>query len=318
MRILQLSKIDPETLARLADSHEIIDGTGVEQSRVAELIEGCTAVLMRSGLSVGRVELNAAPGLRLIVRAGSGFDNIDVEYAWRRGVRVIRIPGPAAQSVAELALGLAFAVARKIVWADQTMRAGEWRKNDIVGSLVSDKTVGIVGLGSIGTRFAEMCVALGATVIGCVEQPSQLADKRFASKGIRLTDFEETLTGSDLLSIHVPLTPTTLGLLSTKELDSMKPGSLLINTSRGGVVDEQALAAVLERSYPLAGAAVDVHMDESGGSPLGHLPNVVLTPHIGSTARETQKAIGQRIMEILDAFLAGCLDDLLDDAERVA
>jgi phosphoglycerate dehydrogenase-like enzyme len=318
MKILQLSKIDPETRSILAADHELIDAQGVEQSRVAELIQGCSVVLMRSGLHVGRAELEAASDLDLIVRAGSGFDNIDVEYARQRGVRVIRIPGPAAQSVAELALGLTLTVARKIVWADQTMRAGEWRKNDVVGSLVSDKTIGVVGLGSIGTRFAEICVALGATAIGCVEHPSELVEKRFAAKGITLTTFEDTLTQSDVLSLHVPLTPSTKGLVSTRELESMREGSLLINTSRGGVVDEEALAAVLERAHPVAGAAMDVHIDESGGSPLAGLPNVVLTPHIGSTAKETQKAIGHRTLEILDAFQGGHLDELLDDAERVA
>ena len=220
--------------------------------------------------------------------------------------------------MAEWALGLAFAVSRKIVWADQTMRAGQWRKSEIVGSLITGKTIGIVGLGSIGSRMAELCVALGAEVIGCVDRPTEILDRRFASRKIRLTDFEDTLVSSDVLSLHVPLTPKTRGMISSAELSRMKPGSIIVNTSRGGVVDEDDLYETLQRAHPVVGAAMDVHLDESGGSKLADLPNVVLTPHIGSTAKETQAAIGVRMIEILTAFEGGRLDELLDDTERVA
>jgi D-3-phosphoglycerate dehydrogenase / 2-oxoglutarate reductase len=261
-------------------------------------------LVFRSGVNLTAELMSAAPALQLIVRGGSGFDNIDLGYIGERGIEFVRVPEPGARAVAELTFGLMLSLARKIVWADAMWRQGHWVKSQSSGSLLRDKVLGIVGAGSIGAQVGELGSAWGMRVVGCVGHPSEAAANRLAARGIRLADFDEVVRDADFLTVHVPLSEATCGLFDAGVLSRMKPGAFLINMARGGVVDEAALRVQLLNGGRLSGAALDVHAREGDGnvSGLADLPNVVLTPHIGSQAVDTQREIGARVVSIINSF----------------
>lgn len=319
MRISVLNQIDPDALARLETEHEVTIVDRPPQHEVADLVGDSEVVVVRSGVELDDSVLERASRLRLIVRAGSGLDNIDLDRARGRGVMVVRIPGPSSRAVAELTLGLMLAVGRNIVEADASMRAGAWRKSELGGNLLASKVAGVVGLGNIGTVVAELCQAVGMTVVGCLPEPSEITVRRFAAAGIELSSLNELARVSDYMTLHVPLDETTHHMINGRLLEMMKDGSYLLNTSRGGVVDEAALLEALERPGGVQGAALDTHEMEGGGrSIFAHHPKVVLTPHIGSMAVETQAEIGRRLVEIVTAFDRGRIEELLTEHERVA
>ncbi len=238
-----------------------------------------------------------------MIRAGSGLDNIDLEYARNRGLELIRIPGPGAQSVAELAFGLMLNLARQVVLADRLLRQGRWAKHELTGYLLTGKRLGIIGTGNIGSRVGWLGAAWGMDVIGCVEHPSSDRARELQAMGIRLTDMDEVLRTADFVTVHVPLKDATHHLIDAQALARMKPGAFLTNLARGGVVDEAALYRALSADGGVAGAGMDVHECEGEGviSPLAMLPNVVLTPHIGAMAIDAQRQIGERVIEIVEA-----------------
>lgn len=319
MRLTLLSEIDPDARERLQSEHEVRVAYRTPPEEVPSVVSDAEVVVVRSGVQLGKDVLEAAPDLRLVIRAGSGLDNIDVETAQARGVRVVRIPGPSSRAVAELTIGLMLAVARNIVEADASMRRGEWRKSELGGNLLGGKVAGVVGLGNIGSVVAELCRAMGMTVVGCLPDPAEITVRRFAAAGIELMPLERLVEESDFVTLHVPLDETTRAMFDERLLDRMKPGSYLINTSRGGIVDEKALRRALELGEGVAGAALDVHEFEGGGrSTLADHPEVVLTPHIGSMAVEAQSEIGRRLVEIVEGFANGRIEKLLTEHERVA
>lgn len=319
MRIGIISQVDPGALARLQVDHDVTVAYGTAQEGLGDVVAKCEVVVMRSGVQLDRRIIEGAPDLKLVIRAGSGFDNIDLEAARQNGVRVVRIPGPASRAVAELTLGLMLAASRNIVEADASMRRGEWRKSELAGNLLRSKVAGVVGLGNIGSVVAALCRAVEMTVVGCVANPNEFAVRRFAADGIDLRPLEEVVAAADYLTLHVPLDDSTYHMIDERMLGLMPDGSYLINTSRGGVVDEQALTTALDAPGGLAGAALDTHEAEGGGVPAlaGH-PKVVLTPHIGSMAIETQAEIGRRMVDIVNSFERGGIDELITEHERVA
>jgi D-3-phosphoglycerate dehydrogenase len=254
-------------------------------------------------VSISSDVLAAATGLRLLVRAGSGLDNLDLEQVRRRGIELRRIPGPGAQAVAELTFGLMISLARGIVLGDRLLREGHWAKSELVGYNLTGKTLGIVGLGSIGSRVAALGSAWGMRPIGCVDTPSPERTAEFAARGIELADLDGVLAAADFLTIHVPLGSGTRGMIGAAELARIKPGAFLVNVARGGVVDEAALFQELQPGRRIRGAGLDVHVNEGEGkvSPLASLPNVVLTPHIGAATVDAQREIGQEVVAIVDA-----------------
>ena len=317
MRLLLATPISPIAIERLSESHDVVLAfdRGVD---IATLIADREALVFRSGVTISRRVIDAATQLRLIVRAGSGLDNIDLEAAGERGIRMARVPGESPQAVAELTLGLMLSASRNIGKADSLIRQGRWPKHDLGGPLLAGKTVGIVGAGRIGAQTGALCASLGMRVLGCVEFPDADDKERLGNLGMILSDFDSVIAESDYVSIHTPLHDSTRSLIDRDVVARMKPGSILINTSRGGVVDEAAVAAAL-RSGHLSAAAFDVHATEGEGviPELALFPNVVLTPHIGGMAHETQSAIGLRVVEIVEAFLAGRLDETLSTEELV-
>jgi phosphoglycerate dehydrogenase-like enzyme len=301
MKILIASSIDPTAQATLERAHDVTYALDAPQDVLREAVHDREILIFRSSVDVTANVMAGAPRLKLLIRAGSGMDNVDLDYARRHGIRFERIPGPAAQAVAELTFGLMLALARRIVEADRLLRQGHWPKRELAGHLLRGKTLGIVGAGNIGSRVGQMGAAWGMRPLGCIEPPLPPLLDELEAQGIRPASFDQVVAQADFLTLHVPLLPGTQHLIDADVLARVKPGAFLINTARGGVVDEAALYQALTEGGRLAGAALDVHEQEGEGhaSPLADLPNVVLTPHIGSMARDTQREIGQRILELV-------------------
>ena len=263
-------------------------------------------LVFRSGVQITADLMSCARHLKLLVRAGSGFDNVDLEYVREHGLQFERIPQPGAKAVAELSFGCMLALARNLLNADQLLRQGRWTKYELEGFLLTGKVLGIVGAGNIGSRVGQLGAAWGMEVIGCVKRPSSVVTRLRAKDGIRLTTFDEVLSASDFVSLHVPLTDSTRNLIDTEELSVIKEGAFLINLARGGVVNERALYKELTEGGRLRGAALDVHEHEGEGkiSPLADLSNVILTPHIGASTVDSQREIGQRTVSIINSYVS--------------
>lgn len=306
MRILIASSISPEAIEQLKKSHDVVCAFNAPVDKLKSLIGDRDILICRSGVTISAEVMSCAPRLKLIIRAGSGTDNIDVDYVRQRGIQLERIPEPGAKAVAELTFALMLALARNLLHADRMLRQGHFAKNELSGYLLRGKVLGIIGAGNIGSLVGQMGAAWGMKVLGCVEGPSPAVAAELHEKGIQLTDCCEVISQADFLSLHVPLTAATRNMVNAEVLSRMKPGSYLINMARGGVVDEQALYQALTEGKTLRGAALDVHQVEKAGhvSPLASLPNVILTPHIGAQTVDSQREIGGRILEIMDSFTA--------------
>ncbi len=320
MKILQASPIDPGTVEALSRAHDVRSAVNAEPSRLAEAIVDREVVILRSGVQLSGEVLEGGLDLRLIVRAGSGLDNIDLEVARRRGIRVVRVPGMSALPVAEFTFAMMLSLARNVSLADRLLRKGHWPKADLGGALLRGKTLGVVGAGNIGSLVGQMGDAWGMRVLGCVDRPSPTVSQHLSERGITLVTFEQIVDEADILSLHVPLGAATRHMVDADVLAKMKPGSLLVNMARGGVVDEAALLDQLTAGGTLVGAALDVHEQEGEGtlSPFADLPNVVLTPHIGAMALDSQRLIGDRVFDLIQAFCEGRLDSEVQDDEHVA
>jgi phosphoglycerate dehydrogenase-like enzyme len=270
-------------------------------------VNDCEVLIFRSGVNITAQLMNCAPRLSLLIRAGAGLDNLDVDYVRRRGLSLIRVPGPGARAVAEMSYAFMLALSRNLMEADRLTRHGRWAKHELAGHLLKGKTLGIVGLGNTGTEVARLGLAWDMQVIGCVEHPTSERAERFREIGIQLATLEETMARGDYVSIHVPLQESTRHLIDARSLARMKTGAYLLNLARGGVVDEDALRTALTQPGGLQGAALDVHAEEGEGriSPLAGLPNVILTPHIGAMALDSQREIGNRILDIIRRYCAG-------------
>jgi phosphoglycerate dehydrogenase-like enzyme len=303
MRILLASPIDDAAEAELRERHDVVREIGADEPTLAAAARDRQAIVFRSGVSIGRSVLEA-PDLRLLVRAGSGLDNLDMETVTARSIELRRVPGPGAQAVAEMTFAHMLGLARQLPLADRLLREGRWAKGELDAYNLHGKTLGIIGLGSIGTRVAELGRAWGMRVIGCVENPSPERRQHFADMGIDLlADRNAVLEQADFVTLHVPLDGDTRGFIGAAELERMKPTAFLVNIARGGVVDEQALLEAL-RERRIAGAGLDVHVREGKGqiSPLAELPNVILTPHIGAATIDAQREIGRIVVQMVDAF----------------
>jgi phosphoglycerate dehydrogenase-like enzyme len=303
MKLLLASQIDGDAEGQLRRRHDVVRAIGASEPELAERAHDRHAIVFRSGVSIGPEVLDA-PELRLLVRAGSGLDNLDMDAVSARGIELRRIPGPGAQAVAEMTFAHMLGLARQLPLADRLLRQGTWAKGKLDAYNLAGKTLGIIGLGSIGTRVAELGAAWGMRVIGCVEHPSDERRRAYSAKGIELVpDCGAVLERADFVSVHVPLDEDTRGMIGEAELARMKPTAFLVNIARGGVVDEGALLEAL-RAGAIAGAGLDVHVSEGEGkvSPLAELPNVILTPHIGAATVDAQREIGRIVVDIVDGF----------------
>lgn len=305
MKILIASKIHSASIEKLKENHEVVCAFGADKETLKSAIQGCDILIFRSGVDISAEVMAAAPSLKLLIRGGSGVDNLDMNYVSERGLQLVRIPGPGAKAVAELTFALMLALARNVVEANHLTRQGHWAKSEMTGYLLTGKTLGVIGAGNIGGLVAHMGSAWGMKALGCVEHTSTERRKEFERAGIELTTCERILAEADFITVHVPLKPDTRNLIDKEALALVKPGAYLVNMARGGVVDEPALyQALAERR--LAGAALDVHQAEGEGkvSPLAEFKNVILTPHIGASTFDSQKEIGDIIIETIDSFMA--------------
>ena len=300
MRILLASSISEKAKAVLAEDHQLVEPKDTSESSLIEHITSCDGLIFRSGPQISAAVLDAASNLKFIVRAGSGYDNIDLPRLAEMQVHVFRLPSPGAKAVAEMAFAMMLSLARNLRWADEQWRGGNWVKSQATGTLLQGQTLGIVGAGNIGSQTGRLGAAWGMNVIGCVAQLSDEQGNALRRNGVTPTSFDEVIGTSDFVAIHVPLLPSTRRLIGRKELERMKPGVVIVNLSRGGVLDESALRDALLSGH-VRGAGLDVHEHEGNGhiSPLADLENVILTPHIGASTIETQDEIGELIVKCI-------------------
>ena len=285
-----------ETLGRF----EVHQGRPVDAQDFVARIGDAHAVLL--GWDIPVDAMRRAPNLEVISFTGTGAaDFVDLEEATRLGITVTNTPGYAANTVAEHALALLLAVARSIPGHARSMRAGEWLQTP--GFELRGRTLGLVGLGGIGARFAEMARALGMRVIAWTRTPDPA---RAARHGVEFMELDDVLATSDVVSLHLALTPGTAGLLGADRLDRMKPGAVLVNTARAGLVDEAALIARLADGR-IAAAGLDVYDREPlpGDHPLRALDNVVLTPHVAYNTPEATEALFDMAIDNLVDYFAG-------------
>ena len=281
---------------------EVDNRPGLKDAALAEALHAADGVILRSATQI-TAELLESPGkLRAIARAGVGVDNIAVPAATRKGVVVMNTPGGNTISAAEHTIALMLSLARHVPAADAGMKAGKWDRNKYVGTQVAGKTLGVLGLGRIGREVARRAAGLDMKVIG---YDPFLSPDRAAQLGIQaVSGLDELLPRCDFLTLHIPMTDETKNLISTRELAMLPKNARVLNVSRGGIIDEAALAEALKQGI-IAGAAIDVFSKEppSPDNPLLKAPNIVLTPHLGASTVEAQEAVAIEAAQLLIDFL---------------
>jgi D-3-phosphoglycerate dehydrogenase / 2-oxoglutarate reductase len=309
--VLIAEKLAPSVLAELGDEVEVRHVDGTDRTALTEALNTADALLVRSATQVDAELLSGTGKLKVIARAGVGLDNVEVPAATERGVMVVNAPTSNIVSAAEHAVALLLAVARNVAAADASLRRGEWKRGSFTGVELNGKTVGVVGLGKIGQLFAQRIGAFGTKLIA---YDPYVSSARAAQLGIELVSLEELLRTADAISIHLPKTPETLGLIGAEELAKTKKGVFIVNAARGGLINEDALVDAL-RSGQVGGAGIDVYLKEPcTTSPLFELPNVVATPHLGASTREAQDRAGTDVAKSVLLALRG---DFVPDAVNV-
>jgi len=309
--VLIAEELSPATVEALGPDFEIRHCNGADRAELLAAIVDADAILVRSATKVDAEALAVAKNLKVVARAGVGLDNVDVRAATMSGVMVVNAPTSNIVSAAELAIALLLAAARQISAAHASLRNGEWKRSRFTGIELYEKTLGIVGLGRIGVLVAQRLSAFGMNVIA---YDPYVQAGRAAQMGVRLVDLDTLLAESDCISVHLPKTPETIGLIGADELAKAKPSMVLVNAARGGIVDEAALYAALKEGR-IAAAGVDVYAQEPcTDSPLFELDNVVATPHLGASTDEAQEKAGIAVAKSVRLALSG---ELVPDAVNV-
>ena len=277
----------------------------ITPEQIKEKIGEFNIVIVRSRTKLTKEMIDNANNCKIIARVGVGLDNIDLDAAKAKNIRVINAVEGAMNAVAEQVLGLMLSLARNIARADREIRKGNWLKKELMGSELKGKYLGIVGLGNIGKRLGRLARALNMNIIGYDVIP---IDEEFSKEvGLMKSDLDTLLQSSDYVSLHVPLLDSTYHLINAEKLSTMKKTACIINTSRGGVVDEKALYDALKNGN-LGGAALDVFEKEPAtDNPLTTIPNVILTPHIGAQTKEAQSLAANVIAEKIIQILRGII-----------
>ena len=309
--MLIADKLAQSTVAALGDQVEVRWVDGPDREKLLAAVPEADALLVRSATTVDAEVLAAAPKLKIVARAGVGLDNVDVDAATERGVLVVNAPTSNIHSAAEHALALLLSASRQIPAADATLREHTWKRSKFSGTEIFGKTVGIVGLGRIGQLVAARIEAFGTHVIA---YDPYVSPARAAQLGIELLPLDELLARADFISVHLPKTPETAGLIDKEALAKTKPGVIIVNAARGGLVNEAALAEAVSSGHVRA-AGLDVYSTEPcTDSPLFELPQVVVTPHLGASTEEAQDRAGTDVAESVRLALAG---EFVPDAVNV-
>jgi D-3-phosphoglycerate dehydrogenase len=303
MRVLVADKLSAAGVAALERSHEVDVRTGLSGAKLVDSIGVYDAVVVRSATEITADAIAAADRLKVIARAGIGVDNIDVEAATARGILVCNAPQSNTISAAEHTIALLLSLARRIPAADRSLRGGAWERGAFQGVELHGRTLGVMGLGRVGTLVAQRCAAFGMRLAA---YDPYVSTERADQLGIQLVSSPARLCEiADVVTVHLPRTSDTEGIVGTAELRALGPDGMLVNTARGGIVDEEALVAALTDGT-LGGAALDVFSTEPmTASPLFDLPNVVVTPHLGASTKQAQDKAGVMVAEAVDLALRG-------------
>jgi D-3-phosphoglycerate dehydrogenase len=309
--VLIADKLAESTVAALGDEIEVRWVDGPDREKLLAAVPEADALLVRSATTVDAEVLAAAPKLKIVARAGVGLDNVDVESATERGVLVVNAPTSNIHSAAEHALALLLSAARQIPAADASLREHTWKRSSFSGTEIFGKTVGVVGLGRIGQLVAQRLAAFETHVVA---YDPYVSPARAAQLGIELLPLDELLARADFISVHLPKTPETAGLIDKDTLAKTKPGVVIVNAARGGLVDEAALADAVTSGHVRA-AGIDVFSTEPcTDSPLFGLAQVVVTPHLGASTEEAQDRAGTDVAASVKLALAG---EFVPDAVNV-
>jgi D-3-phosphoglycerate dehydrogenase len=310
--VLIAEELSPATVEALGPDFDIRNVDGTDRPALLSALSEASAVLIRSATHIDAEALAAAPQLKVVARAGVGLDNVDIKAATAAGVMVVNAPTSNIISAAELTIGHILSLARHIPAAHASLAAGEWKRSKYTGTKLYEKTVGIIGLGRIGALITSRLQAFGVEVIA---YDPYVSPARAQQMNVRLVSLDELLEQADFISIHMPKTPETTGMISTEQLAKMKKTAYIVNVARGGLIDEDALYVALTNGV-IAGAGLDVFNAEPPvDKKLLPLPNVVVTPHLGASTDEAQEKAGVSVAKSVRLALEG---ELVPDAVNVA
>lgn len=302
-RILVTDPLDPAAADALRKAGHEVDEKKLLPDELLREIGNYDALLVRSETKVTKAVLGVADRLKVVGRAGVGVDNIDTVAAKERGVAVVNAPLAATNAVAELTLAHMLALCRQVPRADATTKEGKWEKKGLMGIELQGRTLGLIGVGRIGGRVAELCRAFGMKVV--VYDPYVDAARAREIGATKVETPAEVVQQADFISVHVPLTPETKHLVNADLLQQAKKGSYFLNVARGGIIDEKALFDSIKSGH-VGGCGLDTFEAEPlKASPLASLPNVIFTPHLGASTHEAQSKAGMMVAEQVRKVLAG-------------
>lgn len=310
--VLIAEELSPATVDALGPDFDIRQVDGTDRPALLASLADANAILVRSATQVDAEALAAAPQLKVIARAGVGLDNVDIKAATAAGVMVVNAPTSNIISAAELTVGHILSLARHIPQAHNALAQGQWKRSKYTGTELYEKTIGIIGLGRIGALITARLQAFGTKVVA---YDPYVTSARAQQLGVQLVTLDELLEQSDFITIHMPKTPETTGMISTAQLALMKPTAYIVNVARGGLIDEAALHEALITGT-IAGAGLDVFVSEppTDDALLG-LPNIIVTPHLGASTDEAQEKAGVSVARSVRLALGG---ELVPDAVNVA
>ncbi len=310
--VLIAEELSPATIEALGPDFDVRTVDGTDRPALLESVASANAILVRSATKVDAEVISAAPNLQVVARAGVGLDNVDIKSATTAGVMVVNAPTSNIISAAELTVGHILSLARHIPAAHAALAQGQWKRSAYTGTELYEKNIGIIGLGRIGALITERLKSFGTNVLA---YDPYVTSARAQQLGVQLVSLDELLEQSDFITIHMPKTPETTGMISTPQLAKMKKTAYIVNVARGGLIDEDALFTALSTGV-IAGAGLDVFVNEPPkDSPLLSLPNVVVTPHLGASTDEAQEKAGIAVAKSVRLALAG---ELVPDAVNVA
>lgn len=310
--VLIAEELSPATVEALGPDFDVINVDGTDRPALLAALAEASAILIRSATQVDAEAIAAAKQLKVIARAGVGLDNVDIKSATAAGVMVVNAPTSNIISAAELTIGHILSLARHIPAAHGALAAGQWKRSKYTGVEIFEKTVGIIGLGRIGALITARMQAFGTKIVA---YDPYVTATRAQQLGVTLLPLDELLAQSDFVTIHMPKTPETTGMISDAQLALMKPTAFIVNVARGGLIDEDALYRALTGNV-IAGAGLDVYVSEPPtGSNLLDLPNIVVTPHLGASTDEAQEKAGVSVARSVRLALSG---ELVPDAVNVA
>ncbi len=310
--VLIAEELSPATLDALGPDFDVRQVDGTDRPALLSALADANAVLVRSATKIDAEALQAAPVLKVVARAGVGLDNVDIKSATTAGVMVVNAPTSNIISAAELTIGHILSLARRIPAAHGSLSQGQWKRSSFTGTELFEKTVGIIGLGRIGALIAARLNAFDMQVIA---YDPYVTSARAQQLGVQLVTLDELVEQSDFITIHMPKTPETTGMIGAEQLRRMKPTAFVVNVARGGLIDEDALFEALTAGE-IAGAGLDVFNAEPPvDKRLLDLPNVVVTPHLGASTDEAQEKAGVSVARSVRLALGG---ELVPDAVNVA